>query len=682
MYVEPAMVLTDTWSVDDVTDALSGLGERALVVVQYADAEAHKYYALDVGSIRLVLEDADPEDQLGSALDLEWLPVNRIVSLDDVLHPYAAPARPGDVLLRNVDVLGVLRLGSEEATNRGEYAPESSPPDEADSEPAPSAGNTGAPRRFRAFAALDAPEAAEVGVRFPLTVGFSDQPTTDDEDEQPIIVPGAPAQLTFVVQVAGFGFSFPDGISRSLTVDRDDPNGPTVEFAVVPTEVRHRATRTLEVYFEYDGERCGQAWHDVVVSNQADDEPPAATSDEAPPMSGGTGVTLTVDSLPPSLTVEVRTEPDTPDLEWIFHTRDGIPRPDKPVRTQLEQPSAQAFAEMVMKALPGAKGSKGLPNAVRGLGKLVLHPIPDEFWAAIEATWQSEPEGQTPSLLIITSEPFVPWELAWVDADSVDPALFPDGTEGPLAALWQVGRWVPPKRSRRGPDRPAAPPPTNIDVDALAVVIGDFAADRKVRELPYAVAEGKSIAHEYGAMPLTVSDGDVDDLMSANLTRNDAPFTPQAIHFASHGEVGLEHQEYTGVILSEGRRLDIITVEGSTIGGVSAPFVFLNACQVGTASSILSSYGGLAGSFLRTGFRGFLAPLWDVDDDVAKDIALEFYESTLRRGLTVGEALRRIRAGFGDGSKGTATPLAYVFYGHPGLRMTWSGAAAGIEGEG
>jgi hypothetical protein len=73
-------------------------------------------------------------------------------------------------------------------------------------------------------------------------------------------VAGAPPQLTFVVQVAGFGFTFPAGIRRDLTVNRDDPTGVTVQFTVVPTEVNRRATRTIEVSFEYDGERCGQAW--------------------------------------------------------------------------------------------------------------------------------------------------------------------------------------------------------------------------------------------------------------------------------------------------------------------------------------------------------------------------------------------------------------------------------------
>ena len=38
--------------------------------------------------------------------------------------------------------------------------------------------------------------------------------------------------------------------------------------------------------------------------------------------------------------------------------------------------------------------------------------------------------------------------------------------------------------------------------------------------------------------------------------------------------------------------------------------------------------------------------------------------------VSVGEAVRQIRAGFGTGEAGTATPLAYVFYGHPDLQLS------------
>ncbi|MEZ5184149.1 MAG: CHAT domain-containing protein [Candidatus Nanopelagicales bacterium] len=666
------------WPVAAVRAATADLPERAMVVIRVTGPDGDRHYAVDAGSVRLVLEGADPDRTLADVIDLSSFPESRTVEMDE---PGVVDPVPGDVLVRGAEVLGVVRgTDSVRGVEGGQRARPPSPPRETvgdeleESMAEPDAADSAPPeppstRRFRAFPALDAPAEVKEGDSFTLKAGFQTQPPTTDPAEQPVIVASAPEQLTFVVQVGGFGFGFPDGIRTELTVERDSPDGPVAEFTVVAGDVNVRATRTLEVSFEYAGELCGLAWRDVQVVSEPPDQPPTHT-----PASGGTGVTLNVDAGAPSLTVVIRSEPGSAQLEWLFHPRENIERPSQRVTTTLEAPSAEAFAVQLMAQLPAAKDAVSLPLTVRGMGKLVNRVIPDEFWAMIEATWRAAPDGGIPSLLLTTSEPFVPWELAWVDDEVVDPALFPDGvTEGPLGTLWRVGRWVPPVRRRRGPDRPAVPPVGQVNADAVAVVIGDYAADTKIRSLPHAVEEGKAIALRYAGLPLTVSEGDVDRLMSGGLERDGAAYAPTVVHFAAHGQVSTAQQQYTGILLSGGRRLDLLTVEGSRLGESGAPFVFLNACQVGTASTVLSTYGGLAGAFLGNGCRGFLAPLWNVDDEVAKSIALDFYQRTLGDGLSVGEAVRQIRAGFGTGQAGTATPLAYVFYGHPELQLRHGG---------
>lgn len=665
MQAEHALLMLADWPVGAARAAVTGLPQRAMVVIRDTGPDGDRYYAVDAGSVQLVLEGTDTDLPLSIALGLSNFPHSRTVELGD---PDVEPT-PGDVVLRGREVLGVVRgTGSDRSA---EAAPEmtfAKPPQPEEvvavgAEPVETQAPTA---RFRAFPALDSPDEVREGDRFTLVARFTAHAPSTDPAEQPVIVANAPPQLTFVVQVGGFGFSFPDGIRRELTVDRDSPDGPVAEFTVEAGDVNVRATRTLEVSFEYEGELCGLAWRDVQVVATQETQP----APSQPSASGGTGVTLNVDTGAPSLTVAIRSEPGSAELEWLFHPRENIARPSQRVTTMLEAPSAEAFAVQLMAQLPAAKDAVSLPLTVRGLGKLVNRVIPDDFWAMVEATWRATPNGQLPSLLLTTSEPFVPWELAWVDDEVVDPTLLPAGvTEGPLGSLWRVGRWVPPVRRRRGPDRPAVPPAARVDADALAVVIGDYGSDTKIRNLPYAVEEGRAIAMAYAGLPLTVSEGDVDRLMNGALERDGAAYSPTVVHFASHGQVSTAQQQYTGILLSGGRRLDLLTVEGSLLGESSAPFVFLNACQVGTASTVLSTYGGLAGAFLSNGCRGFLAPLWNVDDEVAKSIALGFYQRTLGEGLPVGEAVRQIRAGFGRGEAGTATPLAYVFYGHPDLQL-------------
>jgi hypothetical protein len=710
MNVDPALTLLSDWTVGAARDFVARLsGDAILVIRRQAGVIAN--YVFDARTIRAALTGLDAELDLDTALRLDEMPTNRTL---DVREGNLSP-RSDDILLRDKSLVGVVRgdagdravddvpwtrgfddarptvgvapghggwdfrldAGADEGTvdGIGDGDEGALDPPGRDFTQDGSGTNRIAPpsSRFRAFAALTAPEAVAAGAGFSLIVEFARQPQSGNPSEAPIIVPGAPETLTFVVQVSGFGFDFPQGIQRILTVSRDRPAGTSVSFAVEALEVRTQATRTLEVSFEYNGELCGLAWHDVVVSRNL----PASSSAPRPLIptpadqvrSGGTGVSINVDGKTPSLTVEIRTEVGRPEVEWLFHPREDIERPSSRITTKLEAASAEDFAVQLMAELPAAKGTDSILTKVRGMGRMVNRVLPVEFWQLVEATWRRTPNDEIPSLLLSTSEPFIPWELAWVDHLTLNSALLSERgvTEGALGALWRVGRWLPPVRQPQGADRPAAPPPTVIDADDLAVVIGDYASDNKIRPLPNAVAEGKAIALEYQGLPLTVTDGDVDRLMDATLQRGGQSYSPTTVHFAAHGQVSTEQKQYTGIVLSAGRRLGLLNVEGSHLGETSAPFVFLNACQVGTADTILSTYGGLAGAFIGNGCRGFLAPLWNVDDDVAKDIAIGFYHRTFNEGVSVGEAVRQIRSSFKDGGAGTTTPLAYIFYGHPDL---------------
>ena len=67
-----------------------------------------------------------------------------------------------------------------------------------------------------------------------------------------------------------------------------------------------------------------------------------------------------------------------------------------------------------------------------------------------------------------------------------------------------------------------------------------------------------------------------------------------------------------------------------------------------------------------------MAPLWSVDDTIAKSTALTFYAETLGKGRPVGEVMRELRARFTTEfpERDQTTPLAYAYYGHPGLILT------------
>jgi CHAT domain-containing protein len=301
---------------------------------------------------------------------------------------------------------------------------------------------------------------------------------------------------------------------------------------------------------------------------------------------------------------------------------------------------------------------------------------PVQFWTVLTAVWAlAKGEGRVPTVLVVSSDPYIPWELVSTEARwVVDRSLVDESMPQLLGAQVQLGRWAP-----AGPDtpsgvrRPASAPESGIDVERLAVVVGDYRSELGERPLPFALAEGRAITETYPSVWVKGTLDEVTALLEGRLAADGMPAPAQVLHVACHGEVDADHPAYSGIVLSDSAlRIDELTVLGGELGDAGAPLVFLNACQLGQAhGELLGDQGGLASAFLAVGCRGFLAPLWSVEDDLARDLALDFYRYTLGDGLTVGAALRRLRGRFANiPGRIRTTPLAYVYYGHPDLRLT------------
>jgi hypothetical protein len=688
----PAIVLPSTLRPDVALDRLQPLPDDVAVVIRREEGGTTYCYDFTVGSLRAALE-GNPAPTLTIALNLHEWQASPHVDLHATSSEQAerAAASGRTVVLDGDDIIGVLvprthatrggvggtRGGLGPARNGGGTRGLDQPAAPAPPAPGgePTTGLEASPAAygdslFQAFPRVTAPDAVRAGEQFDVAVGFS-MSGAPGATRFTVAAPREQEDLPFVVSVMGHGLDFPDGVRRELSVSRSAPEAATVTFAVVADPVETDLVRVVEVSYEFDGNVVGRAWREVHVGATA---PPAAS---APPLEGGTSLAPTPNVPAPHITVEVRNRQGDAQLEWLLHTRySDVALPTTRITTDLGNDSAREFAVQLMNQLPAQVGSPFLRKTVTGIGTAVTGAMPGEFWDLFAQVWvRAKAAGEVPSVLIVTNEPYIPWELAWVGDDIVDPADLPPGAPGervgmPLGGLCRVGRWVPPiTRTPRGGDRPATPPPTSASAAHLAVVIGDYASDTNVRPLPEAVEEGKAIALAYGGLPLKATEDDFGRLLSNELERNGAPFGPTVVHVAAHGEVSPTMQQYTGIILSASdRRLDPFIIQGSSLTRETKPFVFLNACQVGTAGSVLSDYGGLAGAFVSEGCSGYVAPLWNVNDLVARQFAEEFYRAALKDGTSVAESLRQLRSRYAsDWDQQTATPLAYVFYGHPEL---------------
>jgi CHAT domain-containing protein len=102
------------------------------------------------------------------------------------------------------------------------------------------------------------------------------------------------------------------------------------------------------------------------------------------------------------------------------------------------------------------------------------------------------------------------------------------------------------------------------------------------------------------------------------------------IHLACHGMQKPNDPTKSALILQDGH----LTLE--EIIGLSLPkaeFAFLSACQTTAGDESLSEEAvHIAGGMLLAGYRGVVATMWSIKDDLAPEVADEFYRRILEDG--------------------------------------------------
>lgn len=517
------------------------------------------------------------------------------------------------------------------------------------------------PKPFEAHPFLEAPQIVAPKQQFDLVIGLS-RAAVEGVHGGPISVslPSGIQVFDLEAHVVADGFKAPTGWRRILKVSRQDPDSARVRVALVAPDTQQDVVlSSLIVHFSYQGSPCGMAWRNIAVRRPAAHAAAGSGSwveGEASPS------TLLVAEQGPAADLTVCISKPDGNFSggrfcWTFQSPHAVELPVESLPMDLGT-DAGSFAKLCVDTIHQSDGSALIENVLEGQGQIIADKMPTEFWSILRKI--SNHAGGTrkvPTVLLLSEESQVPWELALVD-----PPL--DSRKPPyLGAQVSLGRWI------LGRPGPPLPPARRVEVKEMAVVTGDYASDSGLRPLPNAVAEGKALQKRYGAIALTAQEADVKALLDGSLKKNDQVVAVESIHFACHGQADPSRPEYNYILLNKGRPLSHLLFRAPKVGKTAKPFLFLNACQVGQSGELLGDYSGFAGSSLRAGFRGFVAPLWSVNDVIAEKIALRFYELVFESPTSVGEAMRKLRAGYKTGTPAPpiSTYLAYVYYGHPEL---------------
>jgi hypothetical protein len=493
------------------------------------------------------------------------------------------------------------------------------------------------------FARIEAPDAAVVGVPFQATVGLSPIPVQGVAGGEVVRPPTSVGAYDLAVQIIADGFSIADDDARRIlrvTADAPYPSySPMLTPLAADTDI---AARSIQVIYSVDGQTIGFGVRPIAVVARADLVSSAPAVPAAEP--GAMGVPVPESAA--DVTIRIVRGVDHPGrLLWTVES----PHADVPVPAQAavsdigDEPAT--FARKLVAGVAQFDNTEGIDEYLRGVGLTVADHVPVDITNAISAA--ATAAGDRPvSVFLLSEEPYVPWELAILDPPLRDGAPY-------LAAQVELGRWV------LGQRRPTLPAPLEVDVHSMAVIGGVY--EGAAQRLFEAEAEAKALEEQWAAVAVDARTGAIIDCLGG---------TPEAdvLHFAVHGVYDSTSVK-EGLVLLDGSLLDPLQVKGARVRG--APFVFLNACQVGSGNELLGDYAGVAASFLYAGAAAVIAPLWSVSDALARELAVAFYSSTLGEGVRPAAVLREARASFEEvpGRPAAATHLAYQLFGHPRLTL-------------
>jgi hypothetical protein len=490
---------------------------------------------------------------------------------------------------------------------------------------------------FEAYPLLDAPAQVEPAAAFKVTVGYATQLDRALRNVSPISVqPKRPDDSLTVTLLTDGARVLPD---RDGVVRQSRPLAMVLD-AKVTFECQAQPDVDeiyLTVEYAYEAQVVGTATRPVVVGADA---PPATRRPDPCRL----GVPLPETQTDVLLTItRSRSRPGF--LQWTILAPE--PRTQiGPLVTRLDDArefAAQVIQELKTQNYQGTFAGHILANKAQDIADI----MPGEFFETL--TQVRRAIGRTPTLLLVTDETYVPWELALLD----EPL---DGDRHPyLAAQTIMGRWV-------RHEKVIAPPPVTLPIARLTAVAAEYGLGTDQVKLPHAMAELAHLRDAWGAAALLAKREFLEPLVEEPRRAG------HLIHFAVHGLSDPEGNDQA-LLLADKSRLLPSALAGRYRCGEDAPFdfVFLNACQVGTAASCLGQAAGFPGDLIRGGAKGFLAPLWNVDDSLALDFARHFYEQVFTHGRTIGEVLYEARTAY-DPKKST-TPMAYIYYGHPNLKL-------------
>lgn len=323
----------------------------------------------------------------------------------------------------------------------------------------------------------------------------------------------------------------------------------------------------------------------------------------------------------------------------------------KPIASDRQQYVETLYQEIESRWRSVQEDVDAFAAELRGFGGQLLDELfPEPLQRQL---WENRQEIQ--SIMVISTEPFIPWEL--VHLKPPGQTFLPDevcflGQLGLVRWLYDVG--FPPESITLRPDR-------------CRYVIPHYPDSRY--QLPQAEQEAQFLEQTFQATAIAPQPNPVRQALES------ASF--DLLHFAGHGQADHGSTATANLLLEgriEGGKYISTSLSATTVSQYcrfqtvkNKPVVLLNACQIGRTGYALTGVSGFAQAFLKGAAGAFIGSLWAVGDRPARVFSEALYMALLA-GSDLAEASRKAREK--AKTAGDATWLAYVVYGHPYLKVT------------
>jgi len=469
----------------------------------------------------------------------------------------------------------------------------------------------------------------------------------------------------------------PQGSTRiPLTVTDADPYPSATVSFVAQYRPDLPAERRLGVHYVRDGQVVGIAWRTLVAVPYEKDVANAPMAEAGPDVLLDLEPLLGADLPDLILTISASDGKATGEFVWTAYAgASEVTVPDAPRVSQLDS-DLQGFVTEMRQAVASSSGGYANYLSLAGKARRMGRAVPGGIQAVVRAVVADPARTAAPSVLLLTEELTLPWELTVLDP----PLTTTWGGISPfLGAHTAIARWPLTEH------QPRPTPRATVTVKRAAVLTADYAGVVGWGKLDHAVSEAAEIAALFAPPAVTVRPS-LREVVG--MLRGNPP--ADVLHVALHGQFDakggqeglvLLGVDEAGALTSRSQFLTPDQVENGRLDG--GPFVFLNACQVASDKRVLGDYGGFASTLLRIGATAVVAPLWNVDDDIAALFARDFYAATWSASgdggsaepVSAAEAVRALRARYTEsaaeaGAAGvTATLIAFQVFGHPRLRL-------------